>query len=263
MLIKKLLYGYRGGVNFKYFSQEFYTLDEKIKVDLNLPICNPIKPKKAKLVNYPLSSSDWFENNYNQILHSKYIPIHEAYWFYWPVIPVPFQGELGNLRLNITASKAMSPVSNIDELGLIILKEYNEYYNSPVIGKYFKGHNVKLANNMNQELDRRATKYSREEREDLIASCIFESGFPEINHFEKNNVNGIKWVRYIEGGSDVMQKKYVYATLLNEEFYLLANFTLDTNMSHSGKKWYKDAEASIPRLMEGINLEFLDVIEKN
>jgi len=263
MLIKKLLYGYRGGINFKYFSQDFYILDEKVKVNLELPICNPIEPQKAKLVNHPLSSPDWFENNYNQILHSKYIPIHEAYWFYWPIIPVPFQGELGNLRLNIAVSKAISPASNIDELGLIILKEYNDYYNSPVIGKYFKGHNVKLANNVNQELDRRAKKYSKEEREELIESCVNKSGFPEINHFEKNEFNGLGWIKYVDKRSEGRKRKYVYATLLDNDFYLLANFTLVTNMSHSGKKWYKDAETSIPRLMEGINLEFLDVIEKN
>lgn len=262
MSIKKILNGYRGGINFKYFSQDFYILDEKVKVDLELPICNPIKPKKAKLVNYPLSREGWFEANYNQMGHSKYIPIHEAYWFYWPVIPTPFRGELGNLLLNIRVSKTISPVTNVDELGKVILKEYNEYYNSPVNGKYGKGHNVKLANDLNKELDRRATKYSQEEREEFLEFHINKSGYPKINQFEKYEFNGLEWAGYIEKLLEGMKKKYIYATLLDNDFYLLANFTLDTNMSHSGKKWYRDAEAAIPHLMEGIKLEFLGAIDE-
>mgnify|MGYP000745675919 CR=1 FL=1 len=141
MQIRKLLRRYRGGIDFNNTYNEHYHLGQHFKLSLHLPECNPSKPPRDKIVNYPFEENGWFERHYCFIAHLKYIPVHEAYWYFMPVIPTPFRGEQGDLRLNISIAKLASPASSADELGKVLLDEYNGYYNSPTIGKYALGHN--------------------------------------------------------------------------------------------------------------------------
>ncbi|SBS28198.1 hypothetical protein MSP8886_01087 [Marinomonas spartinae] len=262
MIFKKILHGYRGGIKRKRSSHTSFHLDGGFNLILDLPICNPPKTFSSKWMDYPFTEPGWFESNYSQIGHARYIPVCEYYWFYYPIVPTPFRGELGHLRLNFMVEKITEDVSNVDELGDAILSKYNEYYNSSIIGKYLLGYNTEIIESVEEFSACRTTPLNEEEKKELVQFRINKGGFPIINEFEKKTYNNVDWVKIKEIRSEGMKKKYFYATLLNKGFYLLANFTLDTNMSHSGKKWYKDAEASIPRLMEGIKLEFLDDTEK-
>lgn len=263
MLMKKILRGYRGGPDFNNIQKEHYYLDEELKLTVALPVCNPLKQPKTKIVNYPFTEANWFETNYSQIRHSRYIPIHESYWFYWPLIRTPMSDELGSLRLNITIGKLASPVTSTKELGHAILKEYNDYYNSSSIGKYFKGHNTELINEIEAHSARRATPFSDEEKQHHIESNLLNSGFPEISQFDECTFNNIEWIKYTEIRSNETKKKYVFATQLNEKYYLMANFTFDLNMSQNDKPWYKDANAAITPIMEGIILKHIESLKEN
>mgnify|MGYP006137957929 CR=1 FL=1 len=262
MLLKKVLRNYRGGPDFKNIQEDYYYLDGEFKLTVALPVCNPLKPPRTKIINYPYTEPNWFENHHSQIRHSKYIPIHESYWFYWPLFRTPMTGELGNLRLNITLGKLLSPVASSEELGLAILEEYNDYYNSPSIGKYFKGHNTELVNEIEAHSARRATPFSDEEKQEQIESHMFNAGFPEISQFNEYKFNNIEWIKYTELRSNETKKKYVFATLLDKKHYLMANFTFDLNMPHNDKPWYKDANAAIAPIMEGITLKQLENISE-
>ena len=211
MLLKKVLRNYRGGPDFKNIQEDYYYLDGEFKLTVALPVCNPLKPPRTKIINYPYTEPNWFENHHSQIRHSKYIPIHESYWFYWPLFRTPMTGELGNLRLNITLGKLLSPVASSEELGLAILEEYNDYYNSPSIGKYFKGHNTELVNEIEAHSARRATPFSDEEKQEQIESHMFNAGFPEISQFNEYKFNNIEWIKYTELRSNETKKKYVAA----------------------------------------------------
>ena len=43
----------------------------------------------------------------------------------------------------------------------------------------------------------------------------------------------------------------------------MANFTFDLNMSQNDKPWYKDANAAIPPIMEGIILKHIESLKEN
>jgi hypothetical protein len=262
MLIKKIFRTYRGGPNFKNIEEDCYYLNEEFKLTLEFPVSNPTNPPKSKIINYPLEEDSWFESNCSQIGHSKYIPIHESYWFYWPIIRSPMTSELGNLRLNITLGKFKPSIANNENLGRAILDEYNDYYNSATIGKYFKGHNTELINEIEVHSARRATPFSYDEKEKQIRSHIFNSGFPRLSQLEKFRFNNIEWIKYTELRSNETKRKYVFATLLNKNYYLMANFTFDFNMPINTKPWYKDANAAVIPLMQGITLDNLDKINE-
>ena len=139
---------YRGGPNFNKSQRISYML-ENYKVSLLLPICNPPKAPRAKIVNYPMSDLGWFEQHQHQIAHSKYIAVHESYWYYWPLIPTPFRAELGDLRLNVIIEKLPKnktlPMTD-DEFGALLLQEYNDYYNCETVGDYLLGRNTQIRN---------------------------------------------------------------------------------------------------------------------
>ena len=65
--MKKILRGYRGGPDFNNIQKEHYYLDEELKLTVALPVCNPLKQPKTKIVNYPFTEANWFETNYSQI----------------------------------------------------------------------------------------------------------------------------------------------------------------------------------------------------
>ena len=255
MLIKKILHGYRGGLDFNNTITEHCYLDKKIKLTLNFPICNPKKSKKIDIKNYPYTESGWFDKNHNQIAHYKYVAIHESYWFYWPIIRFPLSGELGDIRVNITISKLGSSITNNDELGFSILEQYNDYYNSPIIEKLGKGYNTEIFNKIEEESRHRATSFSDEEKIEWFESRIYRSGFPKLNFFDKCIFNETEWIKYTEKRCSELHKKYVYATRLNNNYYLNVAFTLSINMSHSDTYWYKHADAAVVALMESIRLD--------
>lgn len=233
-------------------------MDSGFNLILELPRNNPKKLASSKWKDYPFTESGWFESNYSQIGHSKYIPVYEAYWFFWPLIPTPLRGELGHLRINFSVSKLSKSVNNCLELGEEVLKEYNDYYNSPIIGKYGLGHNAEIINKVDAHSERRAIPFSEEERKEQIEINMKNRGYPYLKEFDCLEINGVDWIRYVEIKSSDFKKKNVYASLLGDEYYLSVEFYLSTNMSHSGKNWYKDAEDSIPRLMQGVSLQPLN-----
>ncbi|MCE9686025.1 hypothetical protein LZP73_07315 [Shewanella sp. AS16] len=259
--ILKLLRRYRGGPDFNQTYTESYYLGEQFKLSFQLPVCNPPKPPRAKIVNYPLEQANWFEDNYRQIAHSKYIPLHEAYWYFWPLVQTPFRGEQGDLRLNLILGKldpAQLPPKSAAELGQALLEQYNGYYNSPVVGKYALGSNTKIINEVEAHSARRATPFTEEEKQELISKKMRNRGYPKITEYEVFNFNQVEWVRYIELRVRDIKKQYVYACLLESGWYLMADFTLTPNMSDNTKPWYKDAEAAIEPMMQQIKLQKLE-----
>jgi hypothetical protein len=256
MLLKKILRSYRGGPDFKNIQEDHYYLDDEFKLTVAIPVCNPFKLPNTKIINYPYTEPNWFDNHYSQIGHSKYIPINESYWFYWPLLRTPMTSELGNLRLNIALGRLLSPVTSSEELGHAVLKQYNDYYNSSSLGKYGKGHNTELVNEVEAHSACRATPFSDKEKQEQIDSHMLSFGFPEISQFNEYKFNNIEWTKYTQIRSNKTRKKYVFATLLEKKYYLMANFTFDMNMSN--KPWYKNAEAAITPIMEGITLKKLN-----
>ncbi|MCE9686481.1 hypothetical protein LZP73_09680 [Shewanella sp. AS16] len=260
-LLRKLLRRYRGGPDFHQTFTENYYLGEQFKLSFRLPTCNPPKPPRAKIVNYPLEQLNWFEDNYRQIGHSKYIPLHEAYWYFWPLIQTPFRGEQGDLRLNLILGK-LAPTQpqpqSAAELGRALLDQYNGYYNSSVVGDYALGRNTEIRNDVEAHSARRATPFTEEEKQELISKKIQNYGYPKITEYEVFTFNQTEWVLHVENETGF--KKYLYATLLEHNYYLMAEFTLSTNMSDNTKPWYKDAEAAIEPMMQQIKLHKLELL---
>ena len=263
MQIRKLLRRYRGGIDFNNTYNEYYHLGQHFKLNLHLPECNPPKPPRNKIVNYPIEEEGWFERNNKQRAHLRYIPLHEAYWYFMPIIPTPFRGEQGDLRLNISIAKLAFPASSADKLGKALLDEYNNYYNSPVIGDYSLGSNTRIIQEVEEHSARRATPFTEEEKQEQINKIMINRGYFEISHFDKFTFNNVEWVRYAEIKPRVRthNKKYFFATLLENGFYLLCKFTLTTNLSYDSKPWYKDADASIIPIMHGISLQRIASID--
>ena len=261
MQIRKLLRRYRGGIDFNHIYHEHYFLGENFKLSLRLPECNPPKPIQDKIINYPFEEEGWFERHFSFIAHLKYIPIHEAYWFYMPLIPTPFRGELGDLLFNISIAKLPSPAKNEEELARVLLDEYNDYYNSPTIGDYALGHNTKILRDIEAHSARRAYPFTEEEKQELLDIRMLKGGYPNITKFDHCTINNIAWIRFFEIRTRLENKKYFYATLLEKGFYLLCEFKLSTNMSDNSKPWYKDADASIIPIMHGISLQHMASID--
>jgi len=259
--ILKLLRRYRGGPDFNRTYAESYYLGEQFKLSFQLPVCNPPKPPRAKIVNYPLEQENWFEDNYRFIAHQKYIPLHEAYWYFWPLIQTPFRGEQGDLCLNLILGKietSQPTPKTAAELGQALLDQYNGYYNSPTVGDYALGSNTKIINEVEAHSAKRASPFTEEEKQELISLKMRNRGYPKITEYEVFNFNQIEWVRYTEVITGKMNKQYRYACLLKDGWYLLAKFTLSTNMSDNTKPWYKDAEAAIEPMMQQIKLQKLE-----
>ena len=261
MQIRKLLRRYRGGIDFNHIYHEHYFLGENFKLSLRLPECNPPKPIQDKIINYPFEEEGWFERHFSFIAHLKYIPIHEAYWYFMPVIPTPFRGEQGDLRLNISLAKLASSVSSAEELGKVLLDEYNGYYNSPEIGDYSLGLNTKIIQEVEDHSSRRNTPFTEEEKQEEIDKDMANIGCPTISQFDHFVFNRVEWIRFTEIRSRKKNKTYFLATLLDSGFYLLCKFTLTTNLSHYSKPWYKDADASIIPIMHGISLQRMASID--
>ncbi|NMH65106.1 hypothetical protein [Shewanella salipaludis] len=262
-LLRKLLRRYRGGPDFNQTYTESYYLGERFKLSFQLPVCNPPKPPRAKIVNYPLEQADWFENNCSQLWHQKYIPIHEAYWYFWPLVSTPFRGEQGDLRLNLELGKwepSRSQVKNAAELGQALLDQYNDYYNAEPNEETGAGWNTKIRNRVEEHSARRATPFTEEEKQEQINLNMMSTGFPIISERKVFNFNGREWVRYIEMRTRKSNKKYRYACVLDNNYYLMAEFTLSTNMSDNTKPWYKDAEAAIEPMMQQIKLQKLELL---
>ncbi|MCE9686026.1 hypothetical protein LZP73_07320 [Shewanella sp. AS16] len=257
----KLLRRYRGGPDFHQTFTESYYLGEQFKLSFQLPVCNPPKPPRAKIVNYPLEQANWFEENCSQLWHQKYIPLHEVYWYFWPLIQTPFRGEQGDLRLNLTLGK-LDPTQpqpqNAAELGQALLDQYNGYYNAEPNEETGAGLNTKIINEVEAHSARRASPFTEEEKQELISKKMRNRGYPMLTEYKVFNFNQIEWVRYIEVLTQKMNKQYVYSCLLKDGWYLMAEFTLSTNMSDNTKPWYKDAEAAIEPMMQQIKLQKLE-----
>ena len=263
MSINNILNRYRGGPDFKKKFQESFYLDRNIKLNLTLPQSNPRKPVSAKTVNYPFTEPGWFEMHCSRIAHSQYIPILEVYWYYMPFIPLPFDGELGSLRLNIEISKLSTPSLTSYDLGRTILKEYDDYYNSDIVGDYNLGRNTEIINDVAAHSALFDIPFSEEKKKAHINAGINDTGYPKITDFEEYIFNEAEWIKYTENRENNTRKKYVFATLLDEHYYMTANFTFTINMSHSGKSWYKNADANIIPMMEGISLTHLEEVKDN
>ncbi|PIW61374.1 hypothetical protein [Shewanella sp. CG12_big_fil_rev_8_21_14_0_65_47_15] len=258
-LLRKLLRRYRGGPDFSRTYTENFYLGEQFKLSFQLPVCNPPKPPRAKIVNYPLEQANWFEENSSQLWHQKYISIHEVYWYFWPLVQTPFRGEQGDLRLNLILGKVApnqpSP-KHAAELGQALLDQYNGYYNAEPNEETGAGLNTKIINEVEAHSARRATPFTEEEKQELISKKMRNRGYPKITEYEVFNFNQVDWVLYLE--NEVGVHKYRYATLLKDGWYLMAKFTLTTNMSDNTKPWYKDAEAAIEPMMQQIKLQKLE-----
>ena len=246
---------YRGGPNFSKSQRVSYML-ENYKVSLLLPICNPPKAPRAKIVNYPMSEPDWFANNYQFIAHRRYIPVHESFWYYWPLSPLTFNQELGDLRLNLSIEKL--PDNNklpilIDEFSGILLKKYNDYYNAETVGDYALGHNTEIINGVEEQSNNRGEPWSEAEKKELIALRIQSRGYPLITECQIIEFGGNAWVHYKEGNKE---NRYIYSYLLNNGFYLTAKFTLNINTSSADKPWYQDAVKAIHHIMNMITVEY-------
>ncbi|AEG11493.1 hypothetical protein Sbal183_2063 [Shewanella baltica OS183] len=259
--ILKLFRRYRGGPDFNQTYTESYYLGEQFKLSFQLPTCNPPTLPTARIVNYPLELSNWFEDNYWQIAHQKYIPLHEANWYFWPLIQTPFRGEQGDLRLNLRLGKINTTQlrpKNVMELGQALLDEYNGYYNAEPNEETGAGFNTKIINEVEAHSARRASPFTEEEKQELISKKMRNRGYPKITEYKFFNFNEIEWLRYTEVRTDKMNKQHRYACLLNDGWYLMAKFTLSTNMSDNTKPWYKDAEAAIEPIMQQIKLQKLE-----
>ncbi len=252
--LRKVIRRYRGGMDSNHTYDENYLIGKRHKLSLHLPVCNPPKLLRVKTVNFPIEEEEWFERNHKFLSHLKYVPIHEAYWYYMPLIPTPFRGELGNLRLNISISRTKSETHTPDELGQTLIDEYNGYYNSPVIGDYGLGHNTRIIQKVEEHSARRHTPFTDEEKKEQIEINLRSSGYDQILRFKKITVNDIPWVLFIVNKSTNVKVMY-YSTILNDGYYLLCKFTLSVNMSDENKPWYKEAKSSISKLLQGVRLE--------
>jgi hypothetical protein len=175
------------------------------------------------------------------------------------LIPTPFRGEQGDLRLNLILGKieANQPSpKNAAELGQALLDQYNGYYNSPTVGDYALGKNTKIRNDVDAHSARRADPFTEEEKQELISQKIQSYGYPNITEYMVLTFNHTEWVLYVENETGF--KKYLYATLLEHNYYLMVEFTLSTNMSDNTQPWYKDAEAAIEPMMQQIKLQKLE-----
>ncbi|MCE9686027.1 hypothetical protein LZP73_07325 [Shewanella sp. AS16] len=262
-LLRKLLRRYRGGPDFHQTYTESCYLGEQFKLSFQLPVCNPPKPPRAKIVNYPLEQANWFEENCSQLWHQKYISIHETFWYFWPLVPTPFRGEQGDLRLNLTLGKLdpnLPSPKNAAELGQALLDQYNGYYNAEPNEETGAGLNTKIINEVEAHSARRATPFTEEEKQEQIDLIMESNGYPYITEYRIFNFNQTEWVRYTEVITRKMNKRYRYACLLKDGWYLMAKFTLSTNMSDNTKSWYKDAEAAIEPMMQQIKLQKLELL---
>ena len=247
---------YRGGPNFNKSQHISYKL-ENYKVSLLLPVCNPPKPPRAKIVNYPMSEPGWFEKQHRFIAHRKYIPVFESYWYYWPLIPTPLRGELGDLRLNLVIEQlpenAKLPMTTV-EFAEQLLNTHNDYYNSEIVGDYLLGRNTEIKNAVEEQSASLASPWSEKEKNEIFELRIKDRGHPVITEYQIMEIGGNDWVHYIEGNSN---NQYIFSMILTNGFYLTAKFTLDTNMSSADAPWYKDAEKARARMMSAITVEYI------
>ena len=258
-LINSIIKRYRGGPNFNKSQRISYML-ENYKVSLLLPICNPPKAPRAKIVNYPMSEPGWFEQHYSFIAHSKYIAVHESYWFYWPLVPIPLQGELGGVRFNLSIEKLPESSKfsmSMDEFGRLLLKTYNDYYNCETVGDYLLGGNTEIINGVEEQSAKRGEPWSEAEKEELVALRIKSRGHPLITEYEILENGDNTWVLYKEKKGSTGDVRYIFSFLLNNGYYLTAEFSLDVNMSTSDKPWYQEAIKALSLMMSVITVEYI------
>ena len=136
-MIKNFWRGFRGGPDFTE-TNNFNASFESIQFSVSLPYSNINTEEPPRPIHFPFLKSNWFDEQSKQSRQHHYVHVDTQLWYYVPSAIYLPNGELGVLSLTITIKRIPENkeinTTDLDDLGTLLIAEYNDHYNSPIIG---------------------------------------------------------------------------------------------------------------------------------
>ena len=260
-LLKELRRRFRGGPDFN-LCQEVTAVLENTQLTLSLPVSNVEALQVPLSINFPYRQPGWFENNAEYAQQHHHVHIISKNWCYLAKGLTAFFSELGMLSISIVI-KRVSPEKKInamelDSLGRYVVAEYDEYYNSPVIGENSRlGANTKIIKRTEEDCRGNHPSFNEERIAEQVALCLKSRGHPPIPPHQIKAINNRKWVFYSEPGPGIffLNRSRMYCLPISEQYYVSFNFYYRVDLKDKFKHWESAAEAAEKRIMESIRIE--------
>ncbi|GAA3928641.1 hypothetical protein [Litoribacillus peritrichatus] len=261
-VIKSLLRGFRGGPDFT----ETHTINtsfDDINFSISLPYTNVDTQEKPRNIQFPISKQNWFESNCTQSRQHHYVPISTQMWMYVPSVKYTLNGELGVLFCSSQIKKVPKDKEidafNLDALGTHLLEEYDQHYNSPVIGgpeDHGQGLNTEIRQKVDLLSESLGSPFSKSEYDRELRLRMEAMGFPPLSPYKVVSIKNRQWVYYSEPQVNSLSKDNMYCFPLSNEFYLCLQFRYRVDINDKFKLWKDHAEAAENRIMESVKLTF-------
>ncbi|GLQ31544.1 hypothetical protein [Litoribrevibacter albus] len=263
-MIKNLWRGFRGGPDFSEVNPLNASL-ENIQFSVELPYSNIDTNEPPRSIHFPIMKDGWFDQHAESLKYYRYVHVDTQMWFYVPsVVNLP-SGELGVLTL-MTQIKRIPEEKNIsafdlDSLGKTVISEYEDYYNSPIIGwddndkDPSLGKNTKIRRDILELANSRSEPWSQEFIDREINLRLSDTGYAPLKPHKIKTINGRSWLFYIEQKAVARPaKNRIYCMPLTDKYYLCLDFGYRVDRIDKFKLWKDHAEAAEKRIMESVKL---------
>ena len=245
-------------------SNNFNASFEDIQFSAYLPHSNFITEEPPRPIHFPFLKPGWFDEHSKQSRQHHYAPIYTQMWGYIPAVMYLPNGELGVLSLSIQIKKVPKDKNistfELDNLGKHLIAEYEDHYNSPIIGgtcDHFLGLNTGIRQRVLEQSNKRSEPFSKERLKKETDLAMRSRGCASLKPHEIKAIKGRQWVFYIENQKPHRHSKdRMYCTPLSDDFYLCMRFRYRVDIQDKFKVWQKHAEAAEQRIMESVQLTF-------
>ncbi len=262
-MIKNMWRGFRGGPDFT-DTNNFNASFEDIQFSATVPYTNISSTEKPRAVQFPFLKTGWFEKHSKQSRQHHYAPIYTQMWGYVPATMYLPNGELGVLSLSIQIKKVPKDKNisafELDDLGKHLIAEYEDHYNSPIIGGIGGqglGMNTEIRQRVLEQSNKRSEPFTKERLKKETDLEMASFGCAPLSSHEIKSIKGRQWVFYIENQKPHRHSKdRMYCMPLSDDFYLCMNFRYRVDLQVKFKVWQKHAEAAEQRIMESVQLTF-------
>jgi hypothetical protein len=173
------------------------------------------------------------------------------------------RGELGVLSLSARLKKIPSNSQfnalEIDKLGQFVTNEYEEHYNSPVIGgdnDWGLGINTEIRRKTEKQSMSLSSPFTEEEMDQQLSLRLANYGFPPIPPHQNKEINERNWIFYLDHGQGKYITHHYYCLPIDKEYYLCLGFGYRKDQMEKFKLWKSDAEAAEKRIMEMVEVKF-------
>ena len=262
-MIKNVWRGFRGGPDFT-DSNNFNASFEDIQFSAYLPHSNFITEEPPRPIHFPFLRPDWFDEHSEQSRQHIYAHVFTEMWGYVPAVMYLPNGELGVLSLSIQIKKVPKDKNirafELDDLGEHLIAEYEDHYNSPIIGgtcDHFLGLNTEIRQNIIEQSEKMHSPFTGDALQRQINLAMRSQGCAPLEPHEIKTIKGRQWVFYIENQKPHRHSKdRMYCMPLSDDFYLCMNFRYRVDLQVKFKVWQKHAETAEQRIMESVQLTF-------